>query len=88
LLAEVREAVTERLPDETSGEPLETPVSVLSVHAAKGLEFDNVVLVEPAAIAATGVNGLRDLYVAMTRPTQRLTVVHSSPLPPALRALS
>jgi superfamily I DNA/RNA helicase len=88
LLAEVREAVTERLPDETSGEPLEAAVTVLSVHAAKGLEFDNVVLVEPASIADVGINGLRDLYVAMTRPTQRLTVVHASPLPPALHALS
>jgi DNA helicase IV len=78
----------ERLPDETSGEPLEAPVTVLSVHAAKGLEFDNVVLVEPELIASTGVNGLRDLYVAMTRPTQRLTVVHAAPLPPALHALS
>ena len=87
LLAEVRDAVIERLPDETSGEPLEAPVTVLSVHAAKGLEFDNVVLVEPATVASTGVNGLRDLYVAMTRPTQRLTVVHASPLPPALHAL-
>jgi DNA helicase IV len=88
LLAEVRQAVVERLPEESSGEPLEAAVSVLSVHAAKGLEFDNVVLVEPATIASTGINGLRDLYVAMTRPTQRLTVVHASPLPPALRALS
>ena len=88
LLSEVRDAVTERLPDETSGEPLEAPVTVLSVHAAKGLEFDNVVLVAPDVIAATGVNGLRDLYVAMTRPTQRLTVVHAAPLPPALHALS
>jgi DNA helicase IV len=87
LLSEVREALTERLPDETSGEPLEAPVSVLSVYAAKGLEFDSVVLVEPATIASTGVNGLRDLYVATTRPTQRLTVVHSSPLPAPLRRL-
>jgi DNA helicase IV len=46
------------------------------------------VLVEPATVAATGVNGLRDLYVALTRPTQRLTVVHASPLPPELHALS
>jgi superfamily I DNA/RNA helicase len=88
LLAEVRQAVAERLPSETIGEPLEAPVTVLSVHAAKGLEFDNVVLVEPATVAATGVNGLRDLYVALTRPTQRLTVVHASPLPPELHALS
>lgn len=87
LLAEVRQAVLERLPAEASGEPLESPVSVLSVHAAKGLEFDNVVLIEPAVVAATGRNGLRDLYVALTRPTQRLTVVHAEPLPPALHAL-
>jgi DNA helicase IV len=87
LLAEVRQAVLERLPSEASGEPLESPVSVLSVHAAKGLEFDNVVLVEPATIAALGRNGLRDLYVAMTRPTRRLTVVHAEPLPPVLHAL-
>ena len=88
LLADVRQAVLERLPAEASGEPLESPVSVLSVYAAKGLEFDNVVLVEPAVIAAAGTNGLRDLYVAMTRPTQRLTVVHAEPLPPALHALA
>ncbi|HEU5035128.1 MAG TPA: ATP-binding domain-containing protein [Mycobacteriales bacterium] len=88
LVDEVRAAVAERLPDATSGEPLETPVSVLTVTAAKGLEFDNVVLVEPATIAAAGRNGLRDLYVALTRPTQRLTVVHAAPLPPPLAALS
>jgi DNA helicase IV len=88
LLAEVRQAVAERLPSGAVGEPLEAPVTVLSVHAAKGLEFDNVILVEPALVAATGVNGLRDLYVAMTRPTQRLTVVHATPMPPALDALA
>lgn len=88
LLAEVTEAVVERLPRETSGEALETPVSVLSVTAAKGLEFDNVVLVEPSAVVAGGRNGLRDLYVALTRPTQRLVVVHATDLPPELAALA
>src|SRR4051794_9850601 len=87
LLAEVRDAVVERLPGDASGEPLDSPVSVLSVHAAKGLEFDNVVLIEPAAVEAAGPNGLRDLYVALTRPTQRLTVVHAAPLPPSLAPL-
>jgi DNA helicase IV len=87
LLADVTEAVVERLPRETSGEPLETPVSVLSVQAAKGLEFDNVVLVEPAAVVAGGRNGLRDLYVALTRPTQRLVVVHARDLPRELGGL-
>jgi DNA helicase IV len=88
LLDAVTEAVAERLPEETSGEPLETPVSVLSVTAAKGLEFDSVVLVEPSLVVAGGDNGLRDLYVALTRPTQRLVVVHAADLPPVLRALS
>jgi DNA helicase IV len=62
-------------------------VSVLSVQAAKGLEFDNVVLVEPAAVVAGGRNGLRDLYVALTRPTQRLVVVHARDLPRELGGL-
>ena len=46
----------------------------------KGLEFDAVVLVEPSDIA-TGPSGASDLYVAMTRPTQRLVVVHARALP-------
>lgn len=53
---------------------------VLDAREAKGLEFDAVVLVEPATIAA-GPSGASDLYVALTRPTQHLTVIHSSPLP-------
>ena len=44
--------------------------------AAKGLEFDAVVLVEPAELVAESPRGLNDLYVALTRATQRLTVVH------------
>jgi DNA helicase IV len=87
VLEEVHAAVSERLPVETSGEPLETPVSVLTVAAAKGLEFDNVVLVEPADVVARGPNGLRDLYVALTRATQLLTVVHSAALPESLARL-
>jgi DNA helicase IV len=87
LLAAVTEAVAERLPEETSGEPLETAVSVLSVTAAKGLEFDSVVLVEPSLVVAGGGNGLRDLYVALTRPTQRLVVVHAADLPAQLAGI-
>ncbi|MBN9620956.1 MAG: ATP-binding domain-containing protein, partial [Actinobacteria bacterium] len=60
---------------------LGAPVSVLTVAAAKGLEFDTVVLVEPAAIATESPRGRNDLYVALTRPTQRLHVVHREPLP-------
>jgi DNA helicase IV len=54
--------------------------------AAKGLEFDAVVVVEPAAIAADGLRGLRLLYVALARPIQHLSIVHADPLPPALAA--
>ena len=57
---------------------LDSRVSVLSAVAAKGLEFDSVILVEPAEIAS---DGLGDLFVALTRATHDLTVVHHAPLP-------
>jgi DNA helicase IV len=60
------------------------PITLLAPEAAKGLEFDGVVLVEPAAIAGTDRRGLRLLYVAMTRPIRQLTMVHADPLPEAL----
>jgi DNA helicase IV len=50
----------------------------------KGLELDGVVVVEPAAIVRGEQQGLRALYVALTRSTKRLTIVHSEPLPPAM----
>ena len=64
----------------------ETRVPVLSPREAKGLEFDHVVVVEPALIVeeAGGDRGLRELYVALTRPTKTLVVVHERPLPDAL----
>jgi DNA helicase IV len=87
LLDPVTAAVTARLPDAV-GDPLESPVSVLSVRAAKGLEFDAVVVVEPAAVVDDGPHGLRDLYVALTRATQHLVVVHRDDLPPSLHRLA
>ena len=54
---------------------------------AKGLEFDAVVLVEPAELAGASVAGLRGLYVALTRATRFLAIVHRRPLPTALDAL-
>lgn len=62
-------------------------VSVLTVEDVKGLEFDGVVLVEPAEILAESPRGASDLYVAMTRPTQRLVVAHAADLPPAIADL-
>ncbi|CDO08275.1 DNA/RNA helicase [Mycolicibacterium cosmeticum] len=53
----------------------------------KGLEFDAVLVVEPAAILSTGPRGTADLYVALTRATQRLGVLHTGELPQALRGL-
>ncbi len=57
-----------------------TDVQAMSAREAKGLEFDAVVLAEPADIAVVP----SDLYVALTRPTRRLTLVHAQPLPPGL----
>ena len=48
------------------------------------MEYDHVLVVEPATIADRGPAGLRQLYVALTRSTQSLTVLHTSPLPQAL----
>ena len=63
--------------------------AVPDAHAesGKGSEFDRVVLVEPEAIAREGerIEGLRALYVALTRATKTLVVVHALPLPPELR---
>jgi len=64
---------------------LSTGVTVLPVSAVKGLEFDAVVVVEPARIVAETPQGLRSLFVALTRPTQRLAMVHAEPLPEPLR---
>jgi DNA helicase IV len=61
-------------------------ITLVAASAVKGLEFDAVVVVEPAAIAGTDLRGLRLLYVAMTRPIRHLSIVHAEPLPEALLA--
>jgi DNA helicase IV len=65
---------------------LDARVAVLAPEMAKGLEFDSVIVVEPARVVAESPQGLRALYVALTRTTRRLRVVSSEPLPPALAA--
>jgi DNA helicase IV len=62
-------------------------VQVLTVPEVKGLEFDAVILVEPQGILDESPRGLNDLYVALTRATQRLSVVHTGKLPEVLSAL-
>jgi DNA helicase IV len=61
-------------------------VELVPATLAKGLEYDHVVVVEPAAIAAAEPRGLRRLYVVLTRAVTSLTVVHDEPLPPQLAA--
>lgn len=61
-------------------------VSVLAASQAKGMEYDHVLVVEPTAIADQGPAGLRRLYIALTRSTQSLTVLHTAPLPEILTA--
>lgn len=57
-----------------------THIQAMSAREAKGLEFDSVVVVEPADVASVP----SDLYVALTRPTKRLILVHAQPLPAGL----
>jgi superfamily I DNA/RNA helicase len=59
-------------------------LTLVPVSLAKGLEFDQVIVAEPAAIAAGHSHGLHQLYVALTRAVSRLTVLHSRPLPDPL----
>jgi DNA helicase IV len=66
--------------DAAAGELTLVPVTI-----AKGLEFDQVIVVEPASIAAAESRGLQRLYVALTRAVSRLTVLHAEPLPAPLR---
>jgi DNA helicase IV len=63
---------------------LEQGITVVPVSVVKGLELDGVVVVEPATIVTEELQGLRALYVALTRSTRRLTVVHAGPLPAAM----
>jgi DNA helicase IV len=69
-------------------ESLDSPAALLTVTQAKGLEFDRVVLADPAGVIAQSPNGGHDLYVAITRATHRLTVVHEGDLPAPLRGLA
>ncbi|OHV28447.1 MULTISPECIES: HelD family protein [Pseudofrankia] len=68
-------------------EVLDARVAVLTVADSKGLEFDAVLLVEPSALLAGPTRGLADLYVALTRATRSLTVLHTGDLPPVLARL-
>ncbi len=61
-------------------------ITLVPVTLAKGLEFDQVIVYEPAQIARAETRGLHRLYVALTRAVSRLTVLHAEPLPEPLQA--
>ncbi|NGO78282.1 AAA family ATPase [Streptomyces sp. YC504] len=81
---ELHAELAAHLPEVTpGGEPdLTHRVVLLDARQSKGLEFDSVLVVEPGALHAS------DLYVALTRATQTLGVLHSAGLPDGLRAMS
>ncbi len=56
-------------------------VDVFEIGSVKGLEFDTVILIDPAAFLTASVNPAHDLYVGLTRPTQRLVIVSEQALP-------
>jgi DNA helicase IV len=64
---------------------LEAQVTLVPVSLVKGLELDAAVVVEPAAIVDEEAQGPRALYVALTRATKRLAIIHARPLPEPLR---
>ena len=76
-IAEVTAAVIARFGGDAArgAAGLSRPIAVLTGYEAKGLEFDAVVLADPDALVAESPRGAASLYVAMTRPTQRLTLV-------------
>ena len=82
--------LVEAVPGAAVGEQpdLRNQVVLMTVRQAKGLEFDAVVVVEPDEIIAESPRGLSDLYVAVTRATRRLGVLHTAELPKVLTALA
>lgn len=77
--AALREAYGKRIG--TGAGSYEQDIVVISPKEAKGLEFDGVVVLEPAAMLNHEHGKVGDLYVAMTRPTQRLRLITAAPLP-------
>jgi DNA helicase IV len=66
---------------------LDSPVVLMTAAQAKGLEFDAVLVVEPTEMLAAHSRGVNDLYVALTRATKSLGVIHSGELPELLEGL-
>src|SRR5271169_4600764 len=86
-IADLARAIPAAVPGDRT-EVLDSPVALLTVGQSKGLEFDRVVLVDPAGIRGQSPAGGHDLYVAITRATHRLTVVYDGELPASLHRLA
>jgi len=86
-IADLARAIPAAVPGDRT-EVLDSPVALLTVGQSKGLEFDRVVLVDPAGILGQSPAGGHDLYVAITRATHRLTVVYDGELPASLHRLA
>jgi DNA helicase IV len=88
-LADVVAALGELRPDVQAGPGADSSLGpvVLTPGEAKGLEFDSVVVADPQGVLDEGVRGVNDLYVALTRATQRLIVLSPGPLPAVLSRL-
>jgi superfamily I DNA/RNA helicase len=86
LITELARALPAAIPGDQA-EVLDSPVALLTVGQSKGLEFDRVVLADPAGILDQSPAGGHDLYVAISRATHRLTVVHDGDLPASLSRL-
>lgn len=71
----------------TNASALDLQVMILTPWEAKGLEFDSVIILEPMDLLRAAHGSVGDLYVSMTRPTQRLTLIASSELPAGLESL-
>ncbi|SDP34772.1 DNA helicase IV [Nakamurella panacisegetis] len=81
LYEQVTTRVAELVPAAGPGHDVARPVVVMTVREAKGLEFDSVILVEPDLIVEQSPKGRNDLYVAVTRATQRLGVLYTGRRP-------
>lgn len=70
--------ICSQLPFRVGIDPISERVCLLDAVTSKGLEFDSVILLEPAHI---GKQSVGNLFVAMTRPTRHLVTLHTEPLP-------
>ena len=74
------------VPGTDTDSDVDARITVLPATLAKGLEYDHVIVVEPAEIVAAEPRGLNRLYVVLTRAVSRLAILHSRPLPAPMTA--